>query len=157
MSTQAFFNSLQHSALGSQIGKLDPLFGAVAQLLHIVGFLLILTSILVVNLRLLGYGLKQQSASDLVKATSPLIGYGLGLLLLSGLFIILPSANIYYPNPAFWTKLILLALAILIQYTLYRKVTSINSPSRVLANTTAVLSLVLWFGVAYAGRAIGFV
>lgn len=157
MSTQAIFNALQTSVLGSQIGKLDPLFGAVAQLFHIIGFLLILTSILVVNLRLLGAGLKSQSVSRLVKATNPLVVYGLGLLVFSGLFIILPSANIYYPNPAFWIKLILLALALLIQFTLYRKVTAIESPSPVLASATAVISLVLWFSVAYAGRAIGFV
>lgn len=157
MSTQAFFHSLQNSALGTGIGKLDPLFGALVQLFHIAGFLLILTAILIANLRLLGVGLRSQSVPQLVKATNPLILYGLGFLVVSGLFILLPSADIYYPNPAFWTKASLLFLALIVQFTLYRKVTTSASPNQTLASLTAVLSLTLWFGVAYAGRAIGFV
>ncbi len=157
MSTQAFFHSLQNGALGISIGKLDPLFGALAQLFHIAGFLLILTAILIVNLRLFGVGLRNQSVPQLVKATNPLILYGLGFLAISGLFILLPSADIYYPNPAFWAKALLLSLALIVQFTLYRKVTASESPNRTLASTTAVLSLTLWFGVAFAGRAIGFV
>lgn len=157
MSTQAFFHSLQNGALGISIGKLDPLFGALAQLFHIAGFLLILTAILIVNLRLFGVGLRHQSLPQLVKATNPLILYGLGFLALSGLFILIPSADIYYPNPAFWSKILLLSLALIVQFTLYRKVTATEFPNRTLANVTAVLSLTLWFGVAFAGRAIGFV
>lgn len=157
MSTQAIFHSLQNSAFGIGISKLDHLFGALAQLFHITGLLLLLSALLLVNLRLLGVGLRHQSLTQLVKATNPLIFYGLGFLGLSGLFIFLPSADIYYPNPAFWTKLTLLALALIIQFTLYRKVTASETPSRALANTTAVLSLTLWFGVAFAGRAIGFI
>jgi len=157
MSTQSLFQSLQNSALGSSIGKLDPLVGALAQLFHIAGLLLILTSIVLVNLRLLGVGLRNQSLPQLVKATTPLVWYGLGLLVLSGLFIFLPSAAIYYPNPAFWAKFLLLSLALLIQITLYRKVTSVEYPKRGLATATAIISLTLWFSVAFAGRAIGYI
>lgn len=157
MSTQSLFQSLQNSALGSSIGKLDPLVGAFSQLFHITGLLLILTAIVLVNLRLLGVGLRNQSLPQLVKATTPLVWYGFGLLALSGIFIFLPSAAIYYPNPAFWAKFLLLALALLIQFTLYRKVTSVEYPKRKLAIATAIISLTLWFGVAFAGRAIGFI
>lgn len=156
MSTQAFFHYLQHSVVGTELGKLDPLFGAVSQLLHIAGFLLILTSILVVNLRLLGVGLTSRSARHLAQETNKYIVYGFVLLLISGLFILIPSASLYYPNTAFWAKFVLLLLALLIQFTLYRKVTVDDAPSRALSLITATLSLFLWFAVAYAGRAIGF-
>ncbi len=157
MSTEALFNSLQSSTLGVTLGQLHPLVGAVAQLVHIAGFLLILTAVLLVNLRLLGLGLNSQPIPKLAKATNSLVLYGFSLLLVSGLFIFLPGAGIYYPNPAFWAKFLFLALALLIQFTLYRKVTSTDHPSRILATITAVVSLFLWFGVAFAGRAIGFI
>ena len=156
MTTEAFFHDLQSSALSVYIDQLDALAGAVAQLFHIAGFLLILTAVLLVNLRLVGIGLKQQPIPYLSRVTRPLVRYGLWLVLLSGLFIFLPSATLYYPNPAFWWKFILLAVALLIQYTLYRVVTRQEQPHQALAWLTAGLSLSLWFGVAFAGRAIGF-
>ncbi|MES2547163.1 MAG: DUF6644 family protein [Pseudomonadota bacterium] len=156
MSTESLFKQLQDSSLSQTISQLDSIAGAFAQLFHIAGFLLILTAVLLVNLRLVGLGLNRQTIPSLAKATRPLVIYGLVLLLISGLFTFLPSATLYYPNPAFWLKFILLGFALLIQFTLYTKVTSIESPNRILAGLTAILSLILWFGVAFAGRAIGF-
>ena len=71
--------------------------------------------------------------------------------------MVAPSAALYYPNPAFWLKFQLLALALIVQFTLYRKVTASEKPNRALAVITAVVSLALWFGVGIAGRAIGYV
>lgn len=156
MSTESLFNELQSSSLSQSISQLDAIAGALAQLFHIAGFLLILTAVLLVNLRLIGLGLSKQPIPKLAKAAKPLVLYGFVLLLLSGLFIFLPSAALYYPNPAFWLKFILLGFALIVQFTLYHKVTSTESPNRILASLTAVLSLTLWFGVAFAGRAIGF-
>lgn len=157
MSTELLFHSIQHSALGTFLGKAPPVIGAVIQLLHIAGFLLILSAVVLVNLRLLGFGLKQQSIPQLVKATTPQIWYGLGVLALSGLFVFIPSASLYFANQAFWIKFVLLLVVLLLQVTLFRWVTAIESPKRVVAYLTAFVSLVLWFGVAFAGRAIGFV
>lgn len=157
MSTETLFNALQHSTLGTVLGKADPLIGALTQLFHIAGFLLILSAIVIVNLRLLGFGLTRQSLPDLLKATTPQIWYGLILLTFSGLFIFIPSATIYYHNPAFWIKFGLLALVLTLQLTLFRQVASIELPKRGVAVLAAVTSLFLWFGVAFAGRFIGFV
>jgi hypothetical protein len=157
MSTEVLFNSIQHSSLGDVLGKADPLIGALSQLIHIAGLILILSAVVLVNLRLLGFGLKRQSLPELVKTTTPQIWYGLVLLVLSGLFIFIPSATIYLHNTAFWTKFSLLAIVLVIQFTLFRKVTSVENPKRGVAILTAVTSLVLWFGVAFAGRFIGYI
>lgn len=156
MSTQTLFNSLQHSHLGATLGQANHLYGALAQLFHITGLILVLGSILLVNLRLLGAGLYRQPVAELVRSTNPLIWLGLVFLAGSGLFLFIPSAGLYYPNPAFWLKFSLLGLALLIQFTLYRKVTAAAAPGRLLSTVTALLSLTLWFGVGLAGRAIGF-
>ena len=156
MTTQSLFHAIQTSELATGIGNLDHLYGALAQLLHIAGLILLLSAVLLMNLRLLGLGLKRQSVTQLVKATNPLINYGFLLLLVSGIFVFLPSADLYYPNPAFWAKFALLGVAILIQFSLYRKVTAHDHANRFLAAFTAFLSLTLWFGVGFTGRAIGF-
>jgi hypothetical protein len=156
MSTHELFNSIQHSALSSSISKFDHLFGAVAQLGHITGLVMLLSSMVLINLRLLGFGLTGQPVTKLVQSTQKFVWGGLALLALSGLFIFIPAALIYYVNPFFWYKVELLTLALIVQLTLFRLVTKTDTPSPILAKSTALLSLTLWFGVGAAARIIGF-
>ena len=157
MSTQPFFQALQNSEMAISIGQSNHLYGVLAQIFHIAGLIFILAPLLIVNLRLLGAGLTHQPVAQLVKATNPLIWTGFVFITLSGLFMFSPSAALYYPNPAFWLKFQLLGLALIVQFTLYRIVTRTETPNRALAILTALASLTLWFGVAIAGRAIGYV
>lgn len=157
MTTQALFQTLQNSELAVSIGQSNHLYGAVAQLFHIAGFIFILAPVLLVSLRLLGTGLINQTVPQLVKATNPFIWTGLVFITFSGLFMFAPSAALYYPNPAFWLKFQLLGTALIVQFTLYRAVTKVETPHRALAIFTAIASIALWFGVAILGRAIGYV
>ena len=156
MSTQAIFQALQNSEIGIGIGQSNHLYGALAQLFHIVGLVFVLSSILLVNLRLLGFGLINQTPAQLVRATNPYVWTGLAFLAFSGVFMFVPSAALYYPNPAFWFKFQVMAVALVIQFTLYRWITAQENPNRILAILTAITSIVLWFAVGFAGRAIGF-
>jgi len=155
MTTQAVFESLQSTGLANFLGHQNHWFGALAQLLHIAGLISLLSGILLVSLRLLGVGLREQSPRLLARAATPLIWGGAALLFISGAFIFLPSAGIY-DKPAVWIKLALILAALLVHFTLYRKATSTDTPNPVLARSTAVLTIVLWFSVGFAGRAIGF-
>ena len=64
----------------------------------------------------------------------------------------------YYASEPFRVKMTFLLLAIIVHFTLFRKVTRSEEgrfgPS--LGKLTAVLVLTLWIGVAAAGRAIAF-
>jgi hypothetical protein len=51
---------------------------------------------------------------------------------------------------------VLLFFALLLQITLFRKVTSERGSGSVVSTVIGTLSLVLWMGVGLAGRAIGF-
>lgn len=157
MTTHELFQAVQNSDIAIALGQANILFGILAQLFHIGGLVLLLTSILLVNLRLLGVGLTHFSAPELARYTKPFVLTGLIFLIASGVFMLVPSAALYEPNPAFWLKLKLLAVALIIQFTLYRAVTATEIPHRLLAITTAIISLLLWFSVGLAGRAIGFV
>ncbi len=156
MFTQETFDAIQHSALSSSISQLNHLFGAVAQLGHITGLILLLSPLVLINLRLLGFGLTGQPVSRLAESTQKFTWIGLALLTISGLFIFIPAALIYYVNPFFWYKAELLALAVIVQFTLFRWVTKTDAPHPILAKGTALLSLSLWFGVGAAARVIGF-
>jgi hypothetical protein len=157
MTTQIFFQAIQNSGVAVALGQAHLVFGIFAQLFHIAGLVLLLTSILLVNLRLLGVGLTYFSAPELANYTRPFVFIGLIFLLLSGLFMLIPSAALYEPNPAFWLKMKLLVAALIIQYSVYKNVTTTETPAPWLATVTAIVSLVLWFAVGLAGRAIGFV
>jgi len=148
--------ALQNSALASFIGKQNHLFGAVAQLFHIAGLILVVSPVVLISLRLLGFGLVKQSVSELAVATARWTWTGLAILALSGTVIFLPAAAHYYPNPIFWFKFILLGVAVLFHVTWYRSVTRQKAVRPLLARSTAIVALSVWFGVAYAGRFIGF-
>jgi hypothetical protein len=82
----------------------------------------------------------------------------LGVMVASGFFLLSSEAMGMYFNLAFRIKADCLLLAILFTFPLYRKATFLEetpiSPLRL--KLVALLSIVLWSGVALAGRAIGY-
>ena len=157
MSLIAFVEALQHSAPGLALRDASPATVLVIQIGHVLGLILLLTSLVIVNLRLFGKGLAAQSLPDVVRATRWAMWLGLVLTITSGSALFLSAPLHYATNAAFIPKMVLLATALLMQATLYRSVTRQSAPGVLLARGTAALSLTLWFGVGLAGRAIGFV
>jgi len=157
MTTLEILKWIQGTSFGHALGKADHLVGAVLQLLHIVGFLLLLAAVALVNLRLLGIGLKRQSIALIGASTSPLIRLGLGAAVFSGVIIFLSGPVHYYPNEAFWAKMLVLLFAIVFQFTVFRWVMSSESRHPLGVRFVAVAGLLLWFGVAVAGRTIGYI
>ncbi len=156
MTSLELFSSIQYSGIGEFISRQNHLAGAVAQLLHIAGLILVLSSVLLVSIRLTGYGPRALTTEQLANTTSKLVWIGLGLLVVSGLFMFVPAALLYHPNTFFRAKFVLLALALVVHLTLYRKVARSNQAGSPLSWLTAFVSVALWFGVAIAGRFIGF-
>lgn len=156
MSTLELFHSIQSSHLGTVLGAQNHLFGAVAELFHIAGLILVLSSILLVSLRLLGLSLKAHTVPEIFKATTRFFWLGLAFLVVSGLFLFIPAADQYYPNAIFWYKFILLAAALVVHLTLYQWVAKRQNTQPVVAKFTGLLGLGLWLGVAFSGRFIGF-
>ena len=120
-------------------------------------FLLLLSSLVLMSLRLLGLVLQRQSIPLVTYGPTRLFWSGLSLAIISGALMFVTGTRHYFYNRAFDAKMLLLLVAVVIQLVLFRKVAEGESPSRVLATATVALSLVFWFGVAIAGRAIGFV
>jgi len=126
--------------------------------LHIVALALFGGMILVTDLRLLGLGMRSYSVSEVVNGLRAPKRFGFILAAASGVLMFGSKAEQYSYNPWFWTKITLLAL-IAINYLIFRRGVYNNAaeldrplqiPAR--AKLAAGLSLLLWTGVACAGR-----
>jgi len=137
--------AIQHSA--SLIALLESI--------HLIGLTLLLGSILMVDLTLLGFGIGRAPASRIASELRGWTAAGLGIMLVSGPLLLTSEAIRCYKNPAFWTKMALLAIAVIFHFTVHQKVVSKEpQASRYGAALTACLSLALWTSVALAGKAI---
>jgi hypothetical protein len=130
----------------------------VIQSFHLFGITLLLGSMLILNLRLLGIGLQEIPLKVLAKYVWSWGTAGLLLAMVSGFFVFLPDPARYAANTSFLVKMSLLAVTILFQFTLYRRVVRAEAaepePRRLL--WMPLLSLCMWFGIGWAGRAIAF-
>jgi hypothetical protein len=157
MSLIAFAETLQKTSLGLLLREASPPLILAIQIGHVLGLILLLSTLVLVNLRLLGWGLARQPLRELVRSTRWSLRLGLALAIGSGTLLYLSAPVSYIANPAFVPKMALLLAALVLQASLYRSVTLRDNVAPLLARGTAVLSLALWFGVGLAGRAIGFV
>lgn len=142
--------------IGGAIAGSTYLF-PVIEVVHLMGLVLLLGSVIVIDLRLLGFGMRRQSVPQIANAVRPLTWLGIGLMLVSGTLLFLAEATKCYDNPAFAFKMVFLVLALLFQMTIYRKVTSDDSVRPLGAKMTGLLSLTLWFAVGVGGRVIAFI
>ena len=127
----------------------------VLECIHIVGFALSIGTIALVDLRLLGLGMRRQPASQLAKDTAPWTLAGLAVMLISGPLIFSSDPTMYYYNPSFRFKIAALLIAIVYHYTVHRKV-ALSDGSPILAKVVGGVSLALWVSVVFGGLFIAF-
>jgi hypothetical protein len=149
--------AIQISGFARAITKSNHLVIAVLQIIHVFAFLLLLSSLVLMSLRLWGLVLQRQSIPQVTQGPTRLFWFGLSLAVISGALMFVTGTKHYYYNRAFDAKMLLLLTAVVIQLALFHRVALSESPRPVLAKASVAFSLVFWFGVAIAGRAIGFV
>jgi hypothetical protein len=149
--------AIQNNGIARAITKSDHLVIAGLQILHVFAFLLLLSALVLMSLRLLGLALQRESIPQVTRGPTRLFWLGLSLAVISGALMFVTGTKHYYFNRAFDAKMLLLLIAVVIQLALFRRLAVSESPRPALARVTVALSLVFWFGIAIAGRAIGFV
>lgn len=130
--------------------------------IHSLGIILVAGTIMLVDLRLLGRGLRAEPVSHVVGRIVPWTLWGFGLMLVTGAWLFASEATKLYRSPAFRIKLILLALAglnaLIFHLTIYRSAAEWDeariTPAR--ARLAGWCSLVLWIGIIAAGRSIAY-
>ena len=128
----------------------------IVESLHFMGLALSIGTIAIVDLRLLGLGMRRQTASQLARDLDPWTRAGFAVMLITGPLMFSADAVVYHNNPAFQFKMTCLLLALLFHFTIHRKVTR-SDVSPTAARLAGGLSLALWTAVVGGGRMIAFV
>jgi hypothetical protein len=157
MSLLPLFQWCYQTAIGEGIRESTWIF-PVIEAGHLLGLGLTIGAVLIVDLRLLGVGLIRQPLAQLWAATQPWLLGSLALMFASGSLLFLSEAIKCYNSIPFWVKMTSLLLALLFTFTVRRRVirSGLAAKRPQLGRWTAVVSLCLWFGVAWGGRWIGF-
>ena len=126
--------------------------------IHLLGLGLIGGAVLVVDLRLLGLGLRRQSVAQVARDAQPWLIGSLMLMITTGFLLFMSEAVKCYYHSAFWLKMASLLLAIVFTLTVHRKVTIADETQvrPVWNKVVALVSILLWSGVGIGGRWIGF-
>lgn len=133
---------------------------AIVNVLHLVGLALLVGPILLLDLRLLGFG-TQFPAHAVSRALTPFAAAGLLVALPSGIALFSADAVALLGNRVLQIKLIAVALGIL-NITLFHRMFARHLPDwdrarPGLARVSALLSIGLWLGILVAGRMIAYV
>jgi hypothetical protein len=152
-----FFQWCYDTSIGATIRESTWLFPLI-EAFHLVGLGLTAGTILTVDLRLLGVGLSRQSAAQLWASVQPWFLGSVSLMFVTGILLFMSEAIKCYYSFAFWIKMTSLLLALVFAFTIRRHIVQTGPASGAWqqGRLTAVASLVLWFGVAWGGRWIGF-
>ena len=124
-----------------------PLF----ECIHISTFALSVGTIALVDLRLLGVGMRRQTPAQLLKDTSLWTLAGLIIVITSGLTIWTTDPLRYYYNWSFRYKMIALLAAIIYNYTIHRTVALSPTSSAFARVLVGTFSLLLWVSIVFAG------
>jgi hypothetical protein len=125
------------------------------EIIHIVGFAIAMGTIFMVDLRLIGIGMRRRLSSQLSKDLAPWTLGGLAAVLISGPLIFSSDPNMYMNNTSFQLKMGALLIALVYQYTIHRKV-AFSDPSPIVGALTGIVSVALWVSVVAGGLFIAF-
>ncbi len=132
-----------------------------SQCIHIICVAIVMMSAGLLNMRLLGFTGRQQSFAKMSADLMPWFWTALIVLFLTGTVQTLAEPARELLNIGFKTKMVLLFITVLImmfyERTTKRDPNYWSAPAnRNLANALASVSLVLWIGIAAAGRMIAY-
>ena len=154
---QPLFQWFESTTIGTAVRESLWMF-PVIECVHLLALALLGGAILVLDLRLLGFGLRSQPTAQLARQAQPWLIGALTAIIATGIPMFLSEAIKCYFSPPFFYKMTLLVLATIYTFTIRRRVANAE-PGRFAPawlRLTAVVSLGLWFGVGFSGRWIAF-
>jgi hypothetical protein len=160
MDITPWLKALEDSGVATTIRNSSYLFPSL-EAVHVMALGLMLGTITVVDLRLLGLASRARSAERVSDEVLKWTWVAFGLVALTGFTMFTTNARVYAHNTAFLIKLALLAAAGLNMLTFH--LTAARSMGHwdrkaapPIGKAAAALSLLLWVGVVFAGRVVGF-
>ena len=146
---------LFQNALVDALNETDWAF-ALAECIHIGAMAIAVGSIALVDFRMLNIGLRRETTAQILAYTELWTIVALVFGGFSGGLLFVSQVRIYLVNPIFPIKMYLLAAAVVYNFTIHRKVATIDDPSPALSKVVAGLSLLLWVLIVFGGIFTGF-
>ena len=136
----------------------SPIFFPIVATIHLMGLALIGGAVLVVDLRLLGLGLRGQPVAELARDADRWLRRGLAVMVFTGILLFMCFATKYYYLTFFWVKMAALLAVTVFTWSVHRRVAMADEQAvrPVWRTLVALVSLSLWTTVAVGGRYIGF-
>jgi hypothetical protein len=150
---------LQSTQLSLFVSSLSWLIPAL-QVLHILCVALVISSVFILDLRLVGLTGGTQPEDQMARRFLPFIWWPLPVLLVTGALLISAEPARSLENPSFALKMLLLLTAIAITVLARRQIGMQARPGavprRFRRRLTGAAGLLLWIGVVFAGRWIAY-
>jgi len=131
---------------------------AVIESIHLLALAVIGGAVLIVDLKLLGYGIRTQTLAEVARDAQKWFLSSWAVMIVTGLLLFWSEPQKLYYSTPFAVKMICLLLGTIFALTVRRRVTLAGEgrvPPMVM-KLVALVSLALWFGVGAGGRWIGF-
>ncbi len=150
-----WFQELAFSVMFRQSTWLFPMFDAV----HLVALAIFAGAVLLVDLRLLGVGVRDRPIAAIFRDAQPWFIGSSAVLLVTGVSMLMGNGEKYYYSDFFWQKMTAVVIAFTLTFTLRRRV-ALAGEGRVRPiwlRATGLTSICLWAFVAIWARLIGLV
>lgn len=134
----------------------------IVQTIHILSVAAVMSSVVFINLRVLGLAVRSQNLSEMVHRLMPWTFWALPTLFLSGGMFLLALPVRYVDNPVLGIKFAMLVPAIVLALVFYRLnrredgYWERSSARKRAAKILAAVSLLLWTTIVLAGRWVGY-
>jgi hypothetical protein len=161
----AFLKALDATPLGAAVRGATPgwdwLF-PIVEIVHVIALTLVFGSILMLDLRLAGISSRESSVSRLSRELLPLTWGAFVVAAISGTILFTSKPIGYYGDIRFKMKFVLMFLAgvnmLVFHKGIYRRVAQWDAalPPPAAARVAGALSLLLWTGIVFLGRYVGF-
>jgi hypothetical protein len=154
---EPFFQWMNDLTVSKAIGESIWIFPLV-QAIHLVFLALFAGALLIVDLRLLGFGMREQAVAKIARDARPWMIVGFLGLVVTGIPQLMQNAMREYFSEYFWFKMYMIPIALLFTLTIRQKIalTDESRVSPIVGKAVGLISILLWIGgVAVPARLIG--
>lgn len=153
---QPFFTWCEATAIGAWVRGGTWQF-PMLETIHILALAMLYGCAAVLSLRLMGVLMQGWPVSGVAKEVAPYLNGSLVVILVTGGLLFLSEATKTFDNAAFWVKVDSLIAALVFHFAVVRRVANSDDVSRGKGFAVGLASMLLWFCIGAAGRAIAFV
>lgn len=150
---QPFFEWLGSLPASQAIGASIWIYPLI-QAFHLVFLALFAGALLIVDLRLLGFGMRSQPVSQVARDARPWLILGFIGMVCTGVPQLMQNASREYFSEFFWYKMYLIAFGLILIVTVRRKMTQTVEPT-LGGRLVGLLSILVWGAVTVNARLIG--